>query len=99
MTAQPLPSVRKGGRAPRQQQWLSVVQVAREYKLSRQTIYNLCEKGRLPYYTVPNGRRRFRRAEIEPILAPYRTPVRNPNALVQDPLGGLEGPVDQFPDS
>lgn len=95
MTATTLPKARRASRAPAQ--WLTVMEVAREWGLSRQTIYNLCAKGRLPYYTVPTGRRRFRRAEIEPILAPYRTPVTSPRSLVPDPLGGLAGPVDQHP--
>jgi excisionase family DNA binding protein len=105
MTAPPRePKVRKRKAETRQravpatQQWLSVIEVAREYNLSRQTIYDLCIKGRLPYYTVSSGRRRFRRDEIEPVLAPYRHPINDPTARIQDPLGGLAGPVDAVPD-
>jgi excisionase family DNA binding protein len=91
-------AIRRRARVPVKQQWLSVMEVAREYNLSRQTIYDLCLKGRLPYYTVPSGRRRFRRDEIEPVLAPYRTPITDPTSAVKDPLGGLTGPVDAVPD-
>lgn len=90
-------SVRRS-RVPRQQQWLTLMEVAREYHLSRNTIYELCLKGRLPYYVAPQGRRRFRRSEIEPVLAPYRKPITDPTSPVEDPLGGLEGPVDAIPD-
>jgi len=90
--------VRQQKRVPAKQQWLTVMEVAREYSLSRQTIYDLCQKGRLPYYTVPSGRRRFRRDEIEPVLAPYRHPISDPSSRVSDPLNGLAGPVDAIPD-
>ena len=79
------------------QEWLSVVEVCREYGISRQTVYDLCNARKLPYYTVPSGRRRFRRAEVEPFLAPYRIPMANPESRLPDPLNGLSGPVS-FPD-
>ena len=88
----------QGGRPPLRQQWLTVMEVCREYNLSRQTIYDLCVKDKLPYYTVASGRRRFRRDEIEPVLAPYRHPIKAADSKVPDPLDGLTGPVDAIPD-
>ena len=101
MPSNPAPTaenIRKRKRVPPDQQWLTVMEVSREYNLSRQTVYSMCQSGRLPYYTVSTGRRRFRRAEIEPVLAPYRTPISNPNSRIADPLDGLTGPVDAVPD-
>lgn len=85
--------LKRTDRADPEPEWLTVMEVCREYNISRQTVYDLCQKGNLPYYTIPSGRRRFRRAEIEPVLAPYRTPITNPRSRVKDPLGGLAGPV------
>lgn len=85
LTAQ---QVKSSPRPTPDSEWLTVVQVAREYNIPRQTIYKLAIAGKLPYYVIPSGRRRFRRSEVEPLLAMHRVPAKE-----NDPLDGLEGPV------
>lgn len=94
--AKPAAGVGKSkGRVPRDPNWMHVLDISREYGLSRQTIYALCQSGRLPWYTAYNGRRIFYRPEVETVMLPYRKPATHP--AVPDPMGGYEGTVKEFP--
>jgi Helix-turn-helix domain len=85
------------GRVPRDPNWMHVLDLCREYGISRQTVYSLCQSGRLPYYTAYNGRRVFRRDEIEGIMLPYRKAATHPAVRALDPLQGYEGQVEEVP--
>lgn len=77
---------RLGRKPPKSKKWLTVLDMAREYNVSRQTIYSLCQKGTLPFYVIPNGRRRFLRSEVEHVMRLRRVP-----AAENDPLNGYAG--------
>lgn len=91
----PGPPAKSKGRVPRDPNWLNVLDICREYGISRQTVYSLCASGRLPFYTAYNGRRIFRRDETEEVMKPYRRPARHPS--VRDPMGGYEGLIEEHP--
>lgn len=82
------------GRVPKDPMWMTVLDITREYGISRQTVYSLCNAGRLPYYTSYNGRRQFRRDEVETAMLPYRKPATHP--AVADPMSGYEGQIMEF---
>jgi len=84
-------------RLARDPNWMSVLDITREYGISRQTVYALCQSGRLPYYQAYNGRRLFRRDETEAVMLPYRKPARHPSVVKLDPLHGYEGQIEEFP--
>ena len=50
--------------------WMTVVQVMRYLQVSRTTVYQWMQQGRLPYRELPGGRgRRFDRDEVDRLLA------------------------------
>jgi hypothetical protein len=85
------------GRVPRDPNWLNVLDICREYGISRQTVYSLCQSGRLPYYTSYNGRRIFRRDEVEAVMLPYRKAPTHPAVAALDPMNGYEGQIVEHP--
>lgn len=85
------------GRVPRDPNWLNVLDICREYGISRQTVYSLCQSGRLPYYTAYNGRRIFRRDEVEAVMLPYRKAPTHPAVAPLDPMNGYEGQIVEHP--
>jgi len=82
------------GRIPKDPMWMSVLDITREFGISRQTVYSLCNSGRLPFYQTYNGRRQFRRDEVETAMLPYRKPATHP--AVADPMDGYEGQIMEF---
>ena len=85
------------GRVPRDPNWMNVLDICREYGISRQTVYSLCQSGRLPWYTAYNGRRIFRRDEVEATMLPYRKAPTHPSVAHLDPMKGYEGQIEEFP--
>lgn len=85
------------GRVPRDPNWMNVLDICREYGISRQTVYSLCASGRLPYYTAYNGRRIFRRDEVEAVMLPYRKAPTHPAVAPLDPMNGYEGQIVEHP--
>jgi excisionase family DNA binding protein len=51
-----------------QPDWLTASEVAILFHVSQPTISRWADTGRLPSHTLPSGRRRFRRDEIEALL-------------------------------
>jgi len=47
-----------------------VKQVADLLGIAPQTVVNYADKGKLKYWRLPSGHRRFRLADIEPFMAP-----------------------------
>ena len=51
--------------------WLTVNEAAAYLKVHRATIYELCRRGTLPYYTLKGARdRRFKREDLDALLEP-----------------------------
>jgi hypothetical protein len=63
---------------PEESPYLTFMQVCRKYEISRQSLHTLCTNRRIPYYTKYNGRRRFRKDEMEEYLALQRHEPLNP---------------------
>lgn len=52
---------------------LTVGEAARFLRVSRVTIYRLCDRAAVPWYVLPNvSGRRFKRADLEQLLVPGR---------------------------
>ncbi|MCL0073161.1 helix-turn-helix domain-containing protein [Dehalococcoidia bacterium] len=52
-----------------EQEWFTVDEAAEYLRLSKRTIYKLCEEGRLVGYRTGNRRhRRFRREELDRVM-------------------------------
>ena len=50
-------------------EWLTVNEAAAYLKLHRATIYELCERGALPYFEIRGARgRRFKREDLDALL-------------------------------
>ena len=48
--------------------WMWPGEVAELFAVTPETITRWAEQGRIPSHTLPSGRRRFRRDQIEPLL-------------------------------
>ena len=59
-------------------EYLDFMEVVRKYEISRQSLHNLCAKGRVPYHLKYNGRRRFKKSEIDAYLRLERVAPTNP---------------------
>ena len=56
-------------------EWLTVNEAAAYLKVHRATIYELCRRGDLPYYTLKGAReRRFKREDLDSLLEPGGQP-------------------------
>ena len=53
---------------PDRSPWLTAIQVADLFGVSRNTVRNWANDDRIPHHRLPSGRLRFRRDEIEPLL-------------------------------
>jgi excisionase family DNA binding protein len=51
-------------------EWLTSKEAAAYLKVTRRTIYRLMHDGQLPYHTMPKGRRRIRREDLDAIMRP-----------------------------
>lgn len=52
-------------------EWLTVDEAAKYLKVHRTTIYDLCDRGVLPYYELKGARgRRFKREDLDSLLEP-----------------------------
>lgn len=52
-------------------EWLTVDQAAKYLKVHRTTIYDLCDRGVLPYFELKGARgRRFKREDLDALLEP-----------------------------
>ncbi len=52
-------------------EWLTVDEAAKYLKVHRTTIYDLCDRGVLPYYELKGARgRRFKREDLDALLEP-----------------------------
>lgn len=58
--------------------YIDFMDVVRKYNISRQSLHNLCSKGKVPYHLKYNGRRRFKRAEIDQYLRMERVEATDP---------------------
>jgi excisionase family DNA binding protein len=51
--------------------WLTVDEAAKYLKVHRTTIYDLCDRGALPYFELRGARgRRFKREDLDSLLEP-----------------------------
>jgi excisionase family DNA binding protein len=48
---------------------MTVAEVAAMFRVSDETIHRWCRSGTLPFIPMPSGLKRFRREEVEAILA------------------------------
>jgi excisionase family DNA binding protein len=48
---------------------LTVAEVAEQLRITDETVHRWAREGKLPYVQLPSGLKRFRREEIEAILA------------------------------
>jgi excisionase family DNA binding protein len=52
-------------------EWLTVDEAAKYLKVHRTTIYDLCDRGVLPYFELKGARgRRFKREDLDSLLEP-----------------------------
>ncbi len=52
-------------------EWMTIKEAMAYLKVSRRTIYNLCDSGKLPFYTLGEGGiRRFKRSDLDRVLIP-----------------------------
>ncbi len=52
-------------------EWLTVDEAAKYLKVHRTTIYDLCDRGVLPYFELKGARgRRFKREDLDALLEP-----------------------------
>ena len=59
-------------------EYIDFMEVVRKYGISRQSLHNLCAKGRVPYHLKYNGRRRFLKSEIDAYLRMVPVKATNP---------------------
>lgn len=52
----------------RDTEWLSVTAAAQYIGASRPTLYKYAKLGYVPSYEAPNGRKRFRRSDLDTIF-------------------------------
>lgn len=52
-------------------EWLTTNEAAQYLRVHRTTIYDLCDRGALPFYEITTGRgRRFKREDLDSLLKP-----------------------------
>jgi len=52
-------------------EWMTIKEAMAYLKVCRRTIYNLCDSGKLPFYTLgEGGTRRFKRSDLDHLLVP-----------------------------
>ena len=51
-------------------EWLTVKEAAAYLRVSRATIFNYCSSGRLPFFNLDGGGRRFKREDLDALLRP-----------------------------
>ena len=56
--------------------WLTIPEAADYIRVTRQTIYNLINEGRLPYFEIPGVRgKRIKREDLDKLLIPGQEKV------------------------
>lgn len=49
-------------------QWMTTKQAAQYLQVARRTLYTWMDKGTLPFFVVPSGRRRIRKQDLDALL-------------------------------
>lgn len=51
-------------------EWLTTKQAAAHLQIARRTLYRWMDAGRLRFYSMPGGRRRLRKEDLDAVLTP-----------------------------
>lgn len=48
--------------------WMTIQEAANYLRVSKKTVYRYIEQGRLKFYTMPSGRKRFKQSDLDALL-------------------------------